>query len=92
MKAIIAAQAGSPEVLTIIDTDEPSLQENEVKINVKAFGLNKAETYYRAGNFGPINEKLAFCRACSLHMFCSDYYQKMRLGNVFKRVTITFEV
>ena len=59
MKAIIAAQAGSPEVLTIIDTDEPSLQENEVKINVKAFGLNKAETYYRAGNFGPINEKLA---------------------------------
>lgn len=59
MKAIIAAQAGSPEVLTLIDTNEPKTQENEVKIKVKAFGLNKAETYYRAGHFGQLNPELA---------------------------------
>ncbi len=34
MKAIIAAQAGSPEVLTLIDTNEPETQDNEVKIKV----------------------------------------------------------
>lgn len=59
MKAIIATQAGSPEVLTIIDTNEPTAQENEVKIRVKAFGLNKAESYYRAGHFGQLNPELA---------------------------------
>ncbi|WP_454440445.1 zinc-binding dehydrogenase [Vibrio bathopelagicus] len=59
MKAIIAAQAGSPEVLTLIDTNEPETQDNEVKIKVKAFGLNKAETYYRAGHFGQLNPELA---------------------------------
>ncbi|AXB34688.1 alcohol dehydrogenase (plasmid) [Vibrio campbellii] len=59
MKAIIATQAGSPEVLTIVDTNEPTVKKNEVKIRVKAFGLNKAETYYRAGHFGQLNPELA---------------------------------
>jgi len=52
MKAIIAKQPGGPEVLELVDIDQPVAQEGEVKIRVKAFGLNKAESYYRSGNYG----------------------------------------
>jgi NADPH:quinone reductase len=54
MKAVIVKQAGGPEVLKLVDIDEPEVASGEVKIRVKAFGLNKAESYYRSGNFGPI--------------------------------------
>ena len=52
MKAIIAKQPGGPEVLQLVDIDQPQTQNEEVKIRVKAFGLNKAESYYRSGNYG----------------------------------------
>lgn len=52
MKAIIAKTPGGPEVLQMVDIDQPVTKENEVKIRVKAFGLNKAESYYRSGNYG----------------------------------------
>jgi len=54
MKAIIAKQAGGPEVLQLVDIDQPITKTGEVKIRVKAFGLNKAESYYRSGNYGEI--------------------------------------
>ena len=41
MKAVIAKQSGGPEVLELVDIDEPQTQAGEVKIKVKAFGLNK---------------------------------------------------
>ncbi|MGF1904653.1 zinc-binding alcohol dehydrogenase family protein [Aliivibrio salmonicida] len=59
MKAIIVTQAGGPEVLNIRNVTEPTTAVSEVKIRVKAFGLNKAETYYRNGAFGPINAEQA---------------------------------
>lgn len=52
MKAVIAQNAGGPEVLELVDIDQPQLQQGEVKIRVRAFGLNKAESYYRSGNYG----------------------------------------
>jgi len=52
MKAIIAKQPGGPEVLELVDIDQPKAQAGEVKIRVKAFGLNKVESYYRSGNYG----------------------------------------
>jgi NADPH:quinone reductase len=52
MKAVIAKQAGGPEVLQLVDIDQPLLKAGEVKIRVKAFGLNKAESYYRSGHYG----------------------------------------
>ncbi len=52
MKAVIAKKAGGPEVLQLVDIDQSATQEGEVKIRVKAFGLNKAESYYRSGNYG----------------------------------------
>jgi NADPH:quinone reductase-like Zn-dependent oxidoreductase len=52
MKAVIAKQPGGPEVLQLVDIDQPKTQQGEVKIRVKAFGLNKAESYYRSGHYG----------------------------------------
>ncbi|MCF6304953.1 MAG: zinc-binding dehydrogenase [Rhodobacteraceae bacterium] len=52
MKAVIAKKPGGPEVLQLVDIEQPVTQEGEVKIQVKAFGLNKAESYYRSGNYG----------------------------------------
>jgi len=59
MKAIIAAKPGGPEVLKIIETEEPEVQAGEVKLKVRAFGLNKAESYYRSGNYGIFSSELA---------------------------------
>lgn len=36
----------------VADVAEPAVKAGEVKIRVKAFGLNKAESYYRSGNYG----------------------------------------
>jgi NADPH2:quinone reductase len=52
MKAVVAKQPGGPEVLQLVDIDPPQTQKGEVKIRVRAFGLNKAESYYRSGNYG----------------------------------------
>lgn len=59
MRAIVATRPGGPEVLKIIETPEPDAGPGEVKIKVHAFGLNKAESYYRSGNYGMINSGLA---------------------------------
>ncbi|VAW62029.1 NADPH:quinone reductase and related Zn-dependent oxidoreductases [hydrothermal vent metagenome] len=56
MKAIIINQPGGIEVLQLENIAEPETREGHVKIRIRAFGLNKAETYYRAGNYGEINE------------------------------------
>ncbi|MBO9695278.1 MAG: zinc-binding dehydrogenase [Sphingopyxis sp.] len=54
MKAYVFEKAGSPEVLELRDIPAPTLAEGEVRIAVRAFGLNRAETYLRAGKMGPI--------------------------------------
>ncbi|MGJ8690981.1 MAG: zinc-binding dehydrogenase [Thalassotalea sp.] len=52
MKAVVAQNSGNVDVLTLVDIEPEKVQTGEVKINVKAFGLNKAESYYRSGNYG----------------------------------------
>lgn len=54
MKAYVIEQPGGPEVLKLRDLAPPVPAPNEVKIRVRAFGLNRAETYLRAGKMGPI--------------------------------------
>ena len=56
MKAVVINKPGNVEELSIQNMDEPVTPEGFVKIRNRAFGLNRAETYYRAGNFGEINE------------------------------------
>ncbi|ADP17027.1 zinc-binding dehydrogenase family protein 8 [Achromobacter xylosoxidans A8] len=55
MKAYVIEQAGGPETLQIRDIPPVAPQAGEVRIRVRAFGLNRAETYLRAGKMGPID-------------------------------------
>ena len=52
MKAVIAQTPGNPDVLELRDISPPLVAKGEVKIRVRAFGLNKAESYYRNGDYG----------------------------------------
>jgi NADPH2:quinone reductase len=49
MKAYVVEQAGGPEVLKLRDIASAAPGADEVRIRVKAFGLNRAEVYRRAG-------------------------------------------
>ncbi len=54
MKAYVIEEAGGPEVLKLRDIESLAPGADEVRIRVKAFGLNRAEVYRRAGKMGPI--------------------------------------
>src|SRR5690348_2347387 len=44
-------ETGGPEVLRIDDVDVPAPKAGEVRIAVKALGLNRAEAMFRAGQY-----------------------------------------
>src|ERR1700677_5287503 len=46
-RTIQFAKAGGPEVLQFIDTTVPSPSAHEVRIKVKAIGINRAESMWR---------------------------------------------
>ncbi|MGH8759213.1 MAG: zinc-binding dehydrogenase [Burkholderiales bacterium] len=54
MKAYVIEQPGGPEALQLRDIPSPEPTVDEVQIRVRAFGLNRAETYLRAGKMGAI--------------------------------------
>ncbi|MFL6658285.1 MAG: zinc-binding dehydrogenase [Massilia sp.] len=54
MKAIIRTQFGPPEVLQVIEHADPTLRPGTVLIEVRAFGLNRAELYMRSGQWGDV--------------------------------------
>ncbi|ULU24353.1 zinc-binding dehydrogenase [Dyella terrae] len=54
MKAYVIEEAGGPEALQLRDIPSPEATADEVKIRVRAFGLNRGETYLRAGKMGAI--------------------------------------
>ena len=51
MKAIRAHSFGGPEVLQLDDVDEPTPGPGEIVIDVKAVGVNPADTYMRGGAY-----------------------------------------
>ncbi len=51
MRAIIRTSFGGPEVLTVQDLPAPQSKPDHVLIEVKAFGINHAETYMRRGDW-----------------------------------------
>lgn len=55
MKAYVIEQAGGPEVLRLRDIETADPGADEVQIRVRAFGINRAEVYRRAGKMGPIS-------------------------------------
>ena len=44
-------RTGGPEVLQIDEIDVPAPGANEVQINVRALGINRAEVMYRTGQY-----------------------------------------
>lgn len=59
MRAVIARTPGGIEVLEACEVEEPTTLEHEIKIQVKVFGLNKAESYNRQGKHGGFSGKWA---------------------------------
>lgn len=49
MKAVRAHSFGGPEVLQVDDVEDPAAGEGEVAIDVRAAGVNPADTYMRTG-------------------------------------------
>src|SRR5215470_9641544 len=56
MRAIVIKQYGGPEVLAIEERPAPEPKPGHVVIEVKAFGLNHAEIYFRKGAWGEVAE------------------------------------
>lgn len=56
MKAIVINQYGGPEQLKIEERQVPVPNASQVLIKVKAFGINRAETYMRQGAWGEVAE------------------------------------
>jgi NADPH:quinone reductase-like Zn-dependent oxidoreductase len=56
MRAIVIKQYGGPEVLEIEERPGPGPKSGHVLIEVKAFGLNHAEIYFRTGAWGDVAE------------------------------------
>ena len=56
MKAIVRKQFGGPEVLEVRELIDPKPKPGHVLIEVKAFGVNHAETHMRKGEWPEIAE------------------------------------
>jgi NADPH:quinone reductase len=56
MRAIVIKQYGGPDVLAIEERPDPVPTAGHVLIEVKAFGLNRAELYFRQGAWGDVAE------------------------------------
>jgi NADPH:quinone reductase len=56
MRAIVIKQYGGPEVLALEERPAPEPRSGHVLIEVKAFGLNHAEIYFRKGAWGDVAE------------------------------------
>jgi NADPH:quinone reductase len=56
MRAIVIKQYGGPEVLAIEERPDPKPESGQVVIEVKAFGLNHAEVFFRKGIWGDVAE------------------------------------
>ncbi|MBN3788347.1 zinc-binding dehydrogenase [Burkholderia sp. Ac-20353] len=54
MKAVVRQQYGGPDQLRICEVPDPEAGSGEVLVRVRAFGLNRAEQYFRLGLWGDV--------------------------------------
>jgi NADPH:quinone reductase-like Zn-dependent oxidoreductase len=55
MRAIVIERYGGPEVLAMRELPVPEPQSGEIRIKVKAFGINRAELEMRSGHWGQVS-------------------------------------
>src|SRR5215212_5331432 len=51
MKAIVISQPGGPEVLKLVERDQPQPGKGEVLVRVKAAGVNRPDIAQRKGHY-----------------------------------------
>ena len=56
MKTIVIQQYGGPEVLAMRELPVPEPKSGEIRIHVKAFGVNRAEVHMRSGHWGEVSK------------------------------------
>jgi NADPH:quinone reductase len=56
MKTIIIQQYGGPEVLAMRELPVPEPKPGEIRIHVKAFGVNRADIHMREGHWGEVSK------------------------------------
>jgi len=56
MKAIVIQHYGGPEVLASVELPVPEPKSGEIRIQVKAFGVNRAEIHMREGHWGDVSK------------------------------------
>lgn len=49
MKAIRVDETGGPDVMRLVDVEEPALKPNEIRVRIHAIGVNFIDTYHRGG-------------------------------------------
>src|SRR2546430_10308424 len=57
-RTIKFAKAGGPEVLEFVEVQVPAPGPNEVRIKVKAIGINRAEAMWRGHDYIPPRKKI----------------------------------
>ena len=53
MKAIVITSLGGPEVLQLLEVDDPEVGNDDVLIRIAAAALNRADTLQRKGLYPP---------------------------------------
>ena len=95
MKAIRAHAFGGPEVLQLDDVDDPSPGAGEVVIDVKAAGVNPADTYMRGGAYAIVPD-LPYTPggdAAGVISAIGDGVTKFKIGDrVFAGVAVGFRM
>jgi NADPH2:quinone reductase len=56
MKKIEVQSFGDPEVMQLVEREDPQPAAGEVLVRVKAIGVNPVETYIRAGTYPMLPE------------------------------------
>ena len=54
MQAMVINEYGGPEQLVLRELPDPTPGPGEILIRVRAFGINRAETYFRRGLWGDV--------------------------------------
>ncbi len=83
MRAAVVTKYGEPEVLKIQDWKEPFPKRGEVKIRVKAIGLNFADIYARLGLYPSVPKPpfIPGIEVCGIIVKTGDGVRKWRRGD-----------